>query len=67
MPQNEGRVEEFMPSNEGFQLTREESKALAGALLDVMGLPEPDLDDEEREVIRRAVREWRRRKMNEGK
>ena len=45
--------------NEGAELTREESKALAGALLDAMGLPEPDLDDEEREVIRRAVREWR--------
>lgn len=48
--------------NEEAELTREESKALAEALLDALGLPKPELDDEEREVIRRAVQEWRQRK-----
>ena len=48
--------------NEGAELTREESKALAEALLDALGLPKPELDDEEREVIRRAVQEWRQGK-----
>lgn len=49
--------------NEGTkELTREEIRALAGAVLDVLGVPEIERTDEEREVIRRAIDEYRRRK-----
>lgn len=49
--------------NEGTkELTREEIRALAGAVLDVLGVPEIERTDEEREVIRGAIDEYRRRK-----
>lgn len=49
--------------NEGTkELTRDEIRALAGAVLDVLGVPEIERTDEEREVIRRAIDEYRRRK-----
>ena len=49
--------------NEGTkELTREEIRTLAGAVLDVLGVPEIERTDEEREVIRRAIDEYRRRK-----
>ena len=58
---NEGtRVKEF---------TREEIREIAEETLRAIGVETGELDDGEREVIRKAVVEWqgRKKKMNEGK
>lgn len=49
-------------TNEGLLLTVEELKNLAEGVLDVLGLPNVERSDEEREVIRRAVEDYRRKK-----
>lgn len=49
--------------NEGNrEWSREEIRALAREVLDALGVEKADLDDEEREILRRAVEDWRRRK-----
>lgn len=53
--------------NEGkFEtLTRDEVKALAGEVLDALGVEKAEMTDEEREILRRAVEDWRRKKAYE--
>lgn len=52
-----------MTTNDGTkELTREEIRALANAVLDTLGIEDVERSDEEWEVIRRAIRERR----NEG-
>ena len=57
--------------NEGTKVkefTREEIREIAEDTLRAMGVETGELSEEEREVIRKAVEEWRRRKKgNEGK
>ena len=55
--------------NEGTsKFTREELRQIAEETLKALGVEPVELDDGERDVIRRAVEEWRKRKkMNEGK
>lgn len=50
--------------NEGkFEtLTRDEVKALAGEVLEALGVEKAEMTDEEREVLRRAIENWRRQK-----
>ena len=49
--------------NEGTkELTREELRALANAVLDTLGIEDVERTDEEREVIRRAIRDYRERR-----
>lgn len=53
--------------NEGkFELTRDEVKALAGEVLDALGVERNKMDEGEREVLRKAVEEWRRRTGRKG-
>ena len=53
--------------NEGkFEtLTRDEVKALAGEVLEAMGVEKAEMTDEEREVLRRAIEDWRRQKKKD--
>lgn len=52
----------------GKEFTREEIREIAEETLKAMGVEQVELDEEEREVVRRAVEEWRERKKgNEGK
>ena len=52
--------------NEGTkELTREELRALANAVLDTLGIEDVERTDEEREVIRRAIRDYRERRNEE--
>ena len=57
--------------NEGMnakEFTREEIREIAEETLKAIGVETGELSEEEREVIRKAVEEWRRKKkMNEGK
>ena len=55
--------------NEGTrEFTREEIRQIAEETLKALGVEPVELDDGERDVIRKAVEEWRgRKKMNEGK
>ena len=57
--------------NEGAKVkefTREEIREIAEETLRAIGVETGELSDEEREVVRKAVEEWReRKKMNEGK
>lgn len=53
--------------NEGRKkLSREEIRQIAEETLKALGVEPVELDDGEREVIRKAAEEWRK-KMNEGK
>ena len=60
--------------NEGMQVkefTREEIREIAEETLRALGVEPVELDDEEQDVIRKAVEEWRNRKKaqtmrNEG-
>ena len=55
--------------NEGTsKFTREEIREIAEETLKAMGVEKAELDDGERDVIREAVEEWRKRKGkgNEG-
>lgn len=57
--------------NEGTwvkEFTREEIREIAEATLRAIGVEPVELDDGERDVIRKAVEEWRKRKDkgNEG-
>ena len=58
--------------NEGTKVkefTREEIREIAEETLRALGVETGELSEEEREVIRKAVEEWRKRKGNgnEGK
>lgn len=57
--------------NEGMQVkefSREEIRQIAEETLKALGVETRELSEEEREVVRKAVEEWRgRKKMNEGK
>lgn len=56
--------------NEGMQVkefTREEIRQIAEETLRAIGVEKGELSEEEREVVRKAVEEWRKKKMNEGK
>ena len=59
---NERRNAAAEGTNEGLSLSREESKALAGAVLDALGVDDVEIDEEELEAIRRAVDDWKRRR-----
>lgn len=50
--------------NEGkFEtLTSDEVKALAGEVLEAMGVEKAEMTDEEREILRRSIEDWRRQK-----
>ena len=48
------------------ELSREDVSALAGEVLEALGVETVELDEGEQEVIRKAVEEWRKRKGNEG-
>lgn len=48
------------------ELSREDVRALAGEVLEALGVETVELDEGEQEVIRKAVEEWRKRKGNEG-
>ena len=55
--------------NEGTsKFTREELRQIAEETLKALGVEPVELDDGERDVIRKAVEEWRKRngKGNEG-
>lgn len=55
--------------NEGnSKFTREELRQIAEETLKALGVEPVELDDGERDVIRKAVEEWRKRKGkgNEG-
>jgi hypothetical protein len=53
-------------TNEGTkELTREEIRALANAVLDTLGIEDVERSDEEWEALRRAIRERRKPKANE--
>lgn len=58
MMNEENRVKEF---------SREEIREMAGETLKALGVETGELDDGEREVIRKAVEEWRKKNGNEGK
>ena len=51
------------------EFTREEIREIAEETLKALGVEPVELDDVERDVIRKAVEEWRgrKKKMNEGK
>ena len=57
--------------NEGAnvkEFTREEIREIAEETLKALGVEPVELSEEEREVVRKAVEEWRGRKNgNEGK
>ena len=57
--------------NEGMKVkkfTREEIREIAEETLRAIGVEKGEMSEEEREVIRKAVEEWRgRMKGNEGK
>lgn len=55
--------------NEGTkEFSREEIREIAGETLKALGVEMGELSEEERDVVRRAVEEWRRRKKgNERK
>lgn len=48
------------------ELSREDVRALAGEVLEALGVETVELDEGEQKVIRKAVEEWRKRKGNEG-
>lgn len=51
--------------NEGTrEFTREELRQIAEETLKAMGVEMGEMSEEEREVIRRAVEDWRKRKGN---
>lgn len=53
-------------TNEGTkELTREEIRALANAVLDTLGIEDVERSDEEWEALRSAIRERRKPKANE--
>ena len=53
-------------TNEGTkELTREEIRALANAVLDTLGIEDVERSDEEWEALRRAIRDRRKPKANE--
>ena len=49
--------------NGGFELTREETRALADEVLAALGVTKGDMDDEERANLRRMIDDWRRRRQ----
>ena len=51
------------------ELSREDVRALAGEVLEALGVERVEMDGEEQEAVKRAVDEWRGKKMmmNEGK
>ena len=58
--------------NEGTKVkefTREEIREIAEETLRALGVETGELSEEERDVIRKAVEEWRKKKgkVNEGK
>lgn len=49
--------------NEGTrEFTMEEVREIAGETLKALGVEKVEMDEEEREVIRKAAEEWRERK-----
>jgi hypothetical protein len=56
--------------NEGIvEVTRDEIRALAGEVLAALGVEKVEMDEDERETVRKAVEEWKRgktREMGEG-
>lgn len=54
--------------NKVKEFTREEIREIAGETLKALGVETGELDEGEREVIRKAVEEWQKRKgkRNEG-
>ena len=53
--------------NEGTrEFTSDELRQIAEETLKALGVEPVELDDGERDVIRMAVEEWRKRKGNEG-
>lgn len=52
--------------NEGIvEVTRDEIRALAGEVLEALGVERVEMDEDEREVVRKAVEEWKRGKARE--
>jgi len=47
------------------QLSREDVRALAGEVLEALGVEKVEMDGEEQEAVKRAVDEWRRRRARE--
>lgn len=47
------------------ELSREDVRALAGEVLETVGVVRAEIGEEEREVIRRAAEDWRRRRDGE--
>lgn len=47
------------------QLSREDVGALAGEVLEALGVEKVEMDEEEEAVVRRAVEEWKRGKTRE--
>ena len=48
------------------ELSREDVRALAGEVLEDLGVEPVTITDEDREVIQRAAEEWKRRKAQEN-
>lgn len=46
-------------------LSREDVRALAGEVLEALGVEKVEMDGEEQEAVKRAVEEWRRRRARE--
>ena len=54
--------------NRGKEFTREEIREIADETLRAIGVEKGELSEEEREVVRKAVEAWRRKKkVNVGK
>lgn len=53
-------------NEERRDLNREDIRQLAGDVLDVLGVEKADFNDDERDVLRRALDDWRRKKKNEA-
>lgn len=54
--------------NEGTkEFSREEIREIAGETLKALGVEPVEMSEEEREVIRRAVEDWRNRKKAQTK
>lgn len=47
------------------ELSREDVRALAGEVLEAVGVEKVEMDGEEREAVRKAVEAWRKGKMGE--
>ena len=52
-------------NEERRELNREEIRRFAGEVLDAMGVEKAEWNDEERDILRRALDDWRRKKKNE--